>query len=449
MTLVNPHHQGDSHNLEDKLREGGYEGYAYAYPHKTSYRNFDAPLELDNLWNQENKKELFLYVHLPFCEFRCGFCNLLTTANPDESLVDNYLSALKKQSAAVARCVQPEKILQVAVGGGTPSYLSANELDTFFSFIDDDWKLNRSSAPIAFEVSPGTVDEDRLQVLSERGVQRISMGVQTFVEGELKLLGRPQKKSEVDQACDLIRTSSIPVFNLDLIYGASGQTAESWKKSLVEAVRWSPEEIYLYPLYIRDLTGLGRRGDTPSMRRHKLYSIGRDYLLANGYVQESMRYFRQADAPSADSEWSCQEDGMIGLGAGARSYTRATHYSSEYAVGMSSVRNIINSYCEQADSQFSRAHYGVHLDDHEQRRRYVIKSLLRTTGLDLIRYQHRFSESALTDFSQLHELESLQLATIGSKTMRLTPLGLSHSDTIGPWLYSENVKSRMEEYELT
>ena len=449
MTIAKRSDVSETQGLEARLQQGGYEGYAYAYPHKTSYREFDSPLALESLWGSENKKELFLYVHLPFCEFRCGFCNLLTTTNPKESLVDQYIKALRTQSSVVKRCVEPEKILQVAIGGGTPSYLSANELNTFFEFLETDWKLSSSSAPIAFEVSPGTVDADRLQVLTEYQVQRVSMGVQTFVEGELKLLGRPQKKAEVVKACELIKSSDIPVFNLDLIYGAVGQTPQSWVESLKQAVAWEPEEIYLYPLYVRDLTGLGRRGDSPSVRRHKLYEIGRDYLQAEGYQQESMRYFRKPDALAVDSEWSCQEDGMIGLGAGARSYTQTTHYSSEYAVGMSSVRNIINSYCEQSSDQFSQAHYGVHLDEQEQRRRYVIKSLLRSAGLDLSSYKRQFGTNANTDFKELHELKVLKLLETYEGKVRLTPLGMSHSDTIGPWLYSDHVKAQMDDYELT
>jgi len=274
------------------------------------------------------------------------------------------------------------------------------------------------------------------------------MGVQTFVEGELKMLGRPQKSTEVSRACELIKTADIPVFNLDLIYGAVGQTPESWKQSLTQAVSWSPEEIYLYPLYVRDLTGLGRRGDSPSKRRQHLYSIGCDFLLSAGYQQESMRYFRKPDALSVDSEWSCQEDGMIGLGAGARSYTRTTHYSSEYAAGMSRVRSIIDHYSDQSSRQFSYAHYGINLDVQEQRRRYVIKSLLRTSGLNLNNYRNHFNTDAMSDIPELQELELLDMAVKESSMMRLTPEGLAHSDTIGPWLYSDKVKSKMEDYEL-
>jgi len=140
---------------------------------------------------------------------------------------------------------------------------------------------------------------------------------------------------------------------------------------------------------------------------------------------------------------------MIGLGAGARSYTQATHYSSEYAVGMSSVRNIINSYCEQNSNQFGHAHYGIRLNKQEQRRRYVIKSLLRRDGLDLESYQNHFGSNAKTDFDELHELEKMQLTEIHAGKIRLTPLGMSHSDTIGPWLYSDHVKAQMDDYELT
>jgi len=438
-----------STDLKNKLKSGGYEGYAYAYPHKTSYRTFESPKPLKELWQRELKDELFLYIHLPFCEYRCGFCNLLTTANPAESLVDKYLKSLKLQSKVVHDCIRPEKVSQVAIGGGTPSYLSPGELEDLFNTLESDWPLSVTDVPLSFEVSPGTVDKDRLKVLKDRGVQRVSMGIQSFSQRELKALGRPQKVSEVMQASDLIRESDFPVFNIDLIYGTALQTRESWLQSLNQAMQWSPQEVYLYPLYVRDLTGLGRRGDSPSEKRMALYQTGRDVLLSNGYEQVSMRYFRRPNAASSDADWCCQEDGMIGLGAGARSYTKRAHYSTEYAVGIASVRDIIKSYCEQTADTFSHAHYGVQLNTEEQRRRYVIKSLLRIEGLNTQQYYEQFESYPEKDLPQLTELIQLELASVDTHALRLTPKGIAHSDTIGPWLYSTAVQSQMDHYEFT
>ena len=88
--------------LLDHMQNDGFAGYAYAYPHKTSYRRLDPTIELAEAWKAEAKEALFLYVHLPFCEFRCGFCNLFTTVHPADDFVAKTLSAIQRQSRVVA-----------------------------------------------------------------------------------------------------------------------------------------------------------------------------------------------------------------------------------------------------------------------------------------------------------------------------------------------------------
>ena len=103
-----------------------YEGYAYSYPHKHSYRRLNN-LQLQTLWQEEKKDALFLYVHLPFCEMRCGFCNLFTIANPQNNMVDAYLQTLEREAIAIKNQVAPQSFGQLAVGGGTPSFLQPHQ----------------------------------------------------------------------------------------------------------------------------------------------------------------------------------------------------------------------------------------------------------------------------------------------------------------------------------
>ena len=100
--------------LATRLEQDGYDGYAYSYPHKTAYRPFDPPVPLDQAWAAEDTSRLFLYLHLPFCEMRCGFCNLFTTVRPAPALVEGTLSALERQAATVAGAVRPGGVAQAA-----------------------------------------------------------------------------------------------------------------------------------------------------------------------------------------------------------------------------------------------------------------------------------------------------------------------------------------------
>jgi oxygen-independent coproporphyrinogen III oxidase len=435
-----------SSSLSERMKLGGYDGYSYAYPHKTAYRRLDPPIPLRDAWRFEDKQNLFLYVHLPFCEMRCGFCNLFTTVQPGPDFVSATLTAIERQSAVVANSIAPERIAQAAFGGGTPSFLSVAQLDRMFTHLNDVWPFS-PSAPISFEMSPGTVTEEKLTLLKAFGVDRISLGVQSIEADDLISLKRPQRLAEVHSACDRIKAAGFGVFNIDLIYGNEGQDAARWEKSLNAALAHEPEELYLYPLYIRKLTNLARTGKKPAEHRRDLYRQARDLLLASGYRQISMRLFRRHGV-TRDTDYCCQDDGMIGLGPGARSYTRELHYSSEYAVAQTGVRGIIERFNARSAVDFAHADYGIELGQDEQKLRYVIKSLLRVDGISYDAYHARFGSLPCEDSPQLDQLFDLGLAFESDAQLRLNDEGMEWSDTIGPWLYSESITRQMAAYDL-
>ncbi|MEU8662130.1 STM4012 family radical SAM protein [Actinoplanes philippinensis] len=424
-----------------------YQGYLYAYPHKTAYRRLDPRPLLRDVWADEPQDSLFGYVHLPFCEMRCGFCNLFTRANPPAEQVTAYLAQLRHQAAAIRDGLGPSaSFSRLAIGGGTPTYLTAPELEELFTVVTG--VFGAGPVPLSVETSPATATTDRLAVLAAHGTTRVSIGVQSFLDAEARAAGRPQRLTEVVAALQTIRDARIPVLNVDLIYGIDGQTAETWQHSLDEALRWRPEELYLYPLYVRPLTGLGRRAHARAdwdRQRLDLYRQAVGVLTAAGYVRHSMRQFRRADAPVPDGpDYCCQDDGMVGLGCGARSYTTNLHYSFDYAVAVPEVRAVLTDYLSRPPGDFRYAEFGFHLDEVEQRRRWLLKSLLRAEGVDAIAYRKRFGTDHTGDFPQLTEL--VERGWLDETRTVLTAAGLDHSDAVGPWLVSGEVRAAMGAY---
>jgi oxygen-independent coproporphyrinogen-3 oxidase len=431
-----------------------YESYVYAYPHKTAYRPLTPKPPLADLWRGEERDALSFYMHVPFCEVRCGFCNLFTRTGASELLTEAYLDALERQAIAVRAALDESgpkpRFANAAIGGGTPTYLSPDELIRLFDIAEKVMGVELGAIPLSVEASPATATADRLAVLAERGTTRLSLGVQSFDDVEARSAVRPQKAGDVFAALDAVREAGIPVLNIDLIYGIDGQTRDSWRASLRTALRWKPEELYLYPLYVRPLTGLGRlslsRDAVWDAQRLDLYRCGRDFLLENGYEQVSMRMFRRLDAPVVEGgeDYACQTDGMIGLGCGARSYTSSLHYSFDYAVSASEVRGIIDDYVATAD--FSRAEVGYRIDDDERARRVLIQSLLQAGGME---------RGEAEDGRFGAELEMLNTrGFLASRTddtddrLRLSAEGLAWSDSIGPMFFSETVRAAMRAYEL-
>lgn len=428
-----------------------YAGYLYAYPHKTAYRPLRPRPALAQVWADQPRDAVFGYLHVPFCEMRCGFCNLFTRALPDADLVERYLDQVEVQTRVLGEAIGPVSLGGLAIGGGTPTYLSAEQLARMTALLAAAFPDRRGGYSV--ETSPATATPERLAVLAAAGASRISIGVQSFVAGEAQAAGRPQRPADVESALAALAGSGIPVRNVDLIYGIPGQTPASWLASLDRAVTAGFEEIYCYPLYVRPLTGLARRLTPPTApdpdwdaQRLALYRLAVQRLNAAGYLQDSMRMFRRPGhaAQSLPDDYSCQDDPMIGIGCGARSYTSRLHYSFDYAVGVSGVRAIIETYLSRSATDLGYAEVGYRISPAEQRRRWLITSLLKAAGFRRVDYAQRFGR----DLTQDVDLTPLSRAGLieDDGWIRLTPNGLAWSDAVGSWLVSPQVRASMQEY---
>jgi oxygen-independent coproporphyrinogen-3 oxidase len=439
--------------LARRLAGSPYQGYAYAYPHKTAYAPLTPARALADVWAGEPKRALELYVHVPFCSMRCGFCNLFTTVNAGGDAASRMLAQLDAEARAAAEALGPAQFARMAIGGGTPTFLDAGQLDLVLTVLSDTFGAGPGEVPTSVEASPETVTAEKLAVLRRHGVGRLSLGVQSFLDGEVRALGRSQRRAVVEQALGRIAAAGFPTVNIDLIYGIPGQTAASWLASLDAALQWRPGEIFLYPLYVRPLTGLARRSPASAMSdtqpdiRLDLYRAGRDRLRGEGYEQVNMRCFRRSGAQASEhARRHARTDGTLGLGCGARSTTSALHYSSEYAVGRAGVGEILAAYLARPPESFRFAHFGVVLSPEDSRRAHILLDLLEADGLSRDGYRDAFGADVLHDAPQLGLLVDAGLAEVDRTCIRLTEAGFERADTIGPWLYTAEVASRMESF---
>ncbi|MFJ3538525.1 STM4012 family radical SAM protein [Streptomyces sp. NPDC090109] len=439
-----------------------YQQYVYAYPHQKAYRLLDDGPLLSDLWAGERLDALSFYAHIPFCEMRCGFCNLFTRTGAPEEVTQAFLDTLERQARVTREALdaqgRPLRFTLAAFGGGTPTYLTADELVRLCDISEDVMGVDLRAVSWSVETSPATATADRLAVLAERGATRLSIGVQSFLDEEARAAVRPQKREEAEAALARLRDARFPVLNIDLIYGIDGQTERTFRVSLDAALAWEPEEIYLYPLYVRPLTGLStRHAATPDAwddQRLRLYRFGRDHLLSAGYEQTSMRVFRRIGTAAAaeDTDGSSiseynQQAGMVGLGVGARSFTTDLHYTTDYAVAVPEVRRIIDDYIATPSDRFRRAQWAFRMDGDERRRMYVLQHLLESSGLDTARYERRFGSRFEDDFApQLDVLLGRRWLRDGGGVLRLTPEGMARADGIGPMFFSATVRENMSAY---
>ncbi len=420
-------------SLAALLQAGRFHAYAYAYPHKTAWRAITPGVPLAEAWAGEDRRALALYVHVPFCEQRCGFCNLYTVAQPKADAVGAWLSTLQRQARVTADALGEHAFAQVAIGGGTPTFLSTGQLAAVLELLS---RLGAHGVPASVEASPDTLDDDKLALLASFGVERLSLGVQSVLEAET---GAVQRRQDAAVALSALSRAAavLPIVNADLIYGLPGQTAASLVASIDAVLTAGANELYLYPLYVRPMTGLGRRESALADDRAQLYEVGREALLGRGWEQVTMRCFRRPREARLTA-YRCQHDGMVGLGPGARSYTRALHYSSPFAVSQSALRSAVADWAASDDAALATITHGVRLNAEELRRRYAMLSLLEQ-GLDRLDYASTFGGDVLDDLPQLAEVTALGLAAWHGPALRLNAAGRAASDGIGQWLQSAEV----------
>ena len=304
-----------------------YVDYMYSYPHKTAYRSFPSPVSLVPYLKQVEGQKASLYFHIPFCSHKCGYCNLFSLQTNRADYIATYLETLHKQAQQLSPLTTGLAFDSFAIGGGTPLLLTVPQLeyllDTAALF-----GVHPSHTFTSVETSPEYADPARLDLLKQAGVARVSIGVQSFLDEELTALKRRPRRDMINQALEAIRKRQFPFFNIDLIYGIKGQTVASFLYSLEQALLFQPNELFIYPLYVRPGTAITERESDDVC--FQMYCAACDLLKDRGFLQTSMRRF--IHHPSADAEISCGDEVMLSCGSGGRSYLGNLHYATRYTV---------------------------------------------------------------------------------------------------------------------
>ncbi|MEK6201906.1 MAG: radical SAM family heme chaperone HemW [Desulfobulbaceae bacterium] len=198
-----------------------------------------------------------LYIHIPFCLSKCPYCSFVSYPGMD-GLHQRYAAALLREAEELYRNTSIPPLSTLFLGGGTPTLLAGSELaeiiiccQRLFGFADQ--------AEISIEANPKTVDPAKLTLLRESGINRLSIGVQSFNDRELQFLGRPHSASDAAEAVRLAREAGFDNISLDLMYGLPGQDHTSWKQTLKQALSLSPNHLSLYELTVEEGTPYHRQ----------------------------------------------------------------------------------------------------------------------------------------------------------------------------------------------
>ena len=198
------------------------------------------------------KRTLELYIHIPFCMKKCAYCDFLSGPAPRET-IDRYVTALVAEIRQYQKLAENYRVTTIFFGGGTPSILSGGQMKEIFDALQDVFEI-QADAEITMEANPGTVTKENLQAYRACGINRISFGLQSVDDKELKLLGRVHTMRQFEESYDLARKAGFQNINVDLISAIPGQTVASWEHTLDTVIRMNPEHISAYSLIIEEGT---------------------------------------------------------------------------------------------------------------------------------------------------------------------------------------------------
>lgn len=194
---------------------------------------------------------LGLYLHIPFCRKRCKFCYFRVYTDKNSSDVDEYLRALAREAALYADrgALAGREFDFVYFGGGTPSFLSSEQLERLIGRISESWQWDHARE-VTFECEPGTLKKHKLETIKKIGVTRLSLGVEHFDDEILEINGRAHKSPEIFRAYEWCREVGFPQLNIDLIAGMVGETADKWKRTVEKALELDPDSLTVYQMEV-------------------------------------------------------------------------------------------------------------------------------------------------------------------------------------------------------
>lgn len=370
---------------------------------------------------------LSLYVHVPFCTTRCAYCDFNTYAG-QEALILPYVAALRTEMRLWGKAVRGRTVETVFFGGGTPSLLRLPELEGLFETLADVFAV-RSGAEVTLEANPGTVSRGYLQALRKLGVNRLSLGAQSFDDSDLRWLGRSHSAADVRRNVRAARAAGFENLNLDLIFGLPGQTIGSWERSLQEALALGPEHLSVYALTVEDGTPLARdvaRGRTappdPDLQAD-LYLRAAELLDRAGYQQYEISNWA---IPGFDCRHNVRywENGeWLGLGAGAHSHLNGARFSVERlpARYIEKVSAAAAAGAERLE-QMGQVVWVERPDRTAAMADTVILGLRLVDGVDLMAFERRFGVDVRRRFADAIESGVRDgLLEVTADRLRLTP----------------------------
>lgn len=379
--------------------------------------------------NQKNiitdeKKPLAIYIHIPFCRQKCYYCDFLSFPLYDEE----YIMALKKEIKAFASKNAKEYIIKtIFIGGGTPSVIKAMHIMDILEIIYDNFALD-ANIEISIETNPGTLDTDKLRIYKEAGINRISMGLQSANNENLKMLGRIHTFEQFCDNYDKARQAGFNNINIDLMSALPKQTCTDWENDLNKIAILKPEHISAYSLIIEEGTKFYEKYKSaqdllPSEdEERKMYYMTKEILNSFGYGRYEISNYAKEGYECKHNITYWQRGDYKGFGLGASSLMNETRTDN--------VRNI-REYIKKIENNEAVIENIQKLDEKSQMEETVFLGLRMMKGIEYASFFKKFKKQFKDIYNkEMQKFISLKLLEEKEGFLRLTDEGINVSNYI-------------------
>ncbi len=416
--------------------------FDFQYPSAALSRKPTFEHQYEILWSKYNVHQdaAALYVHIPFCRSKCSFCYFTVAANRGEDEIDVYLNALETEIQRISPHVQDRKIESVYIGGGTPTYLSARQLERLFKMLYKYYNLDNVKE-WSIESTPTLATEDKIKIMKQYGVNRFSLGIQTTHDHILKNLNRSFERKDIENVIELSRKIGIDNINLDFMYALPGQSMDDWHSTLTNAIAQDIPGLTVYSLDLHESTQFFRKKDELSLpdlqMQLKMYDDAIEIFDKNGYKKINNNIFAKEKSMYIHQNRRWENLPLIAVGAGGQSYSPGYAYRNipTLKIYMDAIKNnesILHKYTPVVDGQeFYRE--GV--------------SMIRFAQLDKAAFEGRYGSPFKERFEFLIDtLIELDYMEETKDELRLTKRGLHRSNMISMFFYCDDVKKKLVDH---
>lgn len=367
------------------------------------------------------KKPTSAYVHIPFCTQICYYCDFSKVFIKNQP-VDSYLEHLLEEFQSY----DIQKLRTLYIGGGTPTALSALQLEVLLNGLTKNLDLS-ALEELTIEANPGDLDADKIAVLKNSAVNRVSLGVQTFDDKMLKKIGRSHLEKDIYENIDRLKLAGFDNISIDLIYALPGQTMEQVKDNVAKAIGLDIPHMSLYSLILENHTvfmNRMRRGKLP-LPKEELEAEMFEYIIAEleraGFEHYEISNFSKSGFESRHNLMYWDNAEYYGIGAGASGYVNGVRYKNH-----GPIRHYLSAV-EEGNARITEEH----LSQKEQMEEEMFLGLRKKSGVSMARFEEKFGRTFDGLYGEIvRDLVQQGLMQIEGDRVRMTKRGLFLGDTV-------------------